>query len=146
SAGSGATYAWSISGGTITAGNGTNAITFTAGSAGALTLQATVTTGAGCSDAQSASVNVVDPVTVTAIHPPTGPSAGGTSGSIIGTGFLSGATVSLGGTPATSVIVVSSTKITATTPAHGSGTVDVVVTNSNTASGTLTNGFTYRKH
>src|SRR5262249_51952399 len=99
SAGSGATYAWSISGGTITAGNGTNAITFPAGSAGARTLQATVTTGAGCSDAQSASVNVVDPVTVTAIHPPTSSTAGGTSVTISGTGFLSGATVSLGGTP-----------------------------------------------
>ena len=48
---------------------------------------------------------------------------------ITGTGFLAGATVSLGGTAATGVTVVSSTSITATTPAHAAGAVNVVVTN-----------------
>ena len=62
---------------------------------------------------------------------------------ITGTGFLSGATVTLGGTAATNVSVVSSTSITATTPAHAAGTVDVVVTNTDSQNGTLTNGFTY---
>jgi hypothetical protein len=46
---------------------------------------------------------------------------------------------------ATNVVVVSGMKITATTPAHASGTVDVVVTNASTISGTLANVFTYRK-
>ncbi len=55
--------------------------------------------------------------------------AGGTAVTITGTGFLAGATVSLGGTPATGVTVVSSTSITATTPAHAAGAVDVVVSN-----------------
>ena len=145
SAGSGATYTWSITNGTITSGSGTNAITFTAGATGSLTLQVTVTTGAGCSATASASVNVVDPVTVTNVTPSTGSSSGGTSITIKGTGFASGASVTLGGTAATSVVVVSATKITATTPAHSSGAVNVVVTNSNSASGTLTNGFTYKK-
>jgi len=145
SAGSGATYSWTISGGTITSGSGTNAITFTAASTGTLTLSVTVTTSAGCSATQSASVNVVDPVTVTNVTPSTGSSSGGTSITIKGTGFASGATVTLGGTAATGVVVVSSTKITATTPAHSSGAVDVVVTNSNSASGTLSGGFTYKK-
>src|SRR6185369_8946123 len=47
---------------------------------------------------------------------------------ITGTGFLPGATVSLGGTAATNVNVVSSTSITATTPAHAAGAVAVTVT------------------
>ena len=51
--------------------------------------------------------------------------------------------MSVGGTAATSVTVVSSTSITATTAAHAPGIVDVVVTNSDTKSGTLTQGFTY---
>jgi len=41
------------------------------------------------------------------------------------------------------VNVVSGTSITATTPAHAAGVVNVVVTNTDTKSGTLTNGFTY---
>ena len=38
---------------------------------------------------------------------------------------------------------MSSTSITATTTAHGAGAVDVVVTNSDSQSGTLPQGFTY---
>src|SRR5262249_9204159 len=60
-----------------------------------------------------------------------------------GTGFLSGATVSFGGTAATAVTVVNGTTITATTPAHAAGAVNVVVTNTDSQSGTLTNGYTY---
>ena len=48
--------------------------------------------------------------TVSSISPTTGTSAGGTPVTITGTGFLSGATVSLGGTAATGVTVVSSTR------------------------------------
>lgn len=81
--------------------------------------------------------------TVTGISPASGTTAGGTAVTISGTGFLSGATVSIGGTAATSVVVVGSTSITATTPAHGTGAVNVVVTNTDAQSGTLTNGFTY---
>ncbi len=44
----GATYAWSITNGTITGGQGTNAVTFTAGSAGTLELRVVETSGAGC--------------------------------------------------------------------------------------------------
>src|SRR5438128_1236024 len=81
--------------------------------------------------------------TVSAISPNSGTSSGGTAVSITGTGFAAGATVSLGGTAATNVTVVSSTSITATTAAHAAGTVDVVVTNSDGQSGTLTGGYTY---
>jgi hypothetical protein len=81
--------------------------------------------------------------TVSAISPPTGPVAGGTPIAITGTGFLAGATVGLGGAAATGVTVVSSTSITATTPAKAAGVVNVVVTNTDSQSGTLSGGYTY---
>jgi hypothetical protein len=145
SAGTGATYNWSISGGTMTSGSGTNTIAFAAGSAGTLTLSVTVTNGNSCSDSKSASVSVIDPVTVKSVKTASGSSSGGDVVTIKGTGFLAGATVTFGGVAATNVTVDSSTKIFATTPAHATGTVDVVVTNSNTATGTLVGGFTYKK-
>jgi len=81
--------------------------------------------------------------TVTSITPNSGTANGGTSVTLTGTGFLAGATVKLGGTSATGVTVVSSTSITATTPAHAAGAVNVVVTNTDAQTGTLTNGYTY---
>jgi hypothetical protein len=80
---------------------------------------------------------------VNTIYPNSGTTSGGTSVTITGTGFLSGASVTIGGALATNVNVVSSTSITATTPAHAAGMVNIIVTNSDTQSSTLTNGFTY---
>ena len=48
SAGSGATYAWTIGNGTISSGSGTNPIKYTAGSSGSVTLAVTVTNSGGC--------------------------------------------------------------------------------------------------
>ncbi len=59
-AGAGATYAWSITNGTITAGAGTPSITFSAGAAGAATLAVTVT-ASGCSASGSRNVPVGAP-------------------------------------------------------------------------------------
>src|SRR2546422_916835 len=81
--------------------------------------------------------------TVSAISPSSETSSGGTAVTVTGTGFAAGATVSLGGTAATNVTVVSSTSLTATTAAHAAGVVNVVVTNSDGQSGTLTGGYTY---
>ncbi len=100
-------------------------------------------------DAQSGTLNngytytATNPApTVSAITPERPePPAGGTAVTITGTGFLAGATVSLGGTAATGVTVVNSTSITATTAAHAAGAVNVVVTNTDAQSGTLTNGY-----
>ena len=80
---------------------------------------------------------------VASITPNTGTTSGGTSVTIAGTGFLSGATVSFGGTPATGVTLASSTSITATTPAHAAGAVSVIVTNTDAQSNTLAGGYTY---
>jgi len=81
--------------------------------------------------------------TVTSISPNTGTVNGGMPVTITGTGFLAGATVSMGGTAATNVVVGSSGSITAMTPAHAAGAVNVVITNSDAKSGTLPNGYTY---
>jgi len=67
--------------------------------------------------------------TVSSISPTSGTTAGGTPVTITGTGFLSGATVTIGGAAATNVTLSNSSTITATTPAHAAGAVNVVVTN-----------------
>ena len=74
--------------------------------------------------------------TVTRVSPTSGPSAGGTSVTITGSGFLSGTTVKFGAVAATTVTVNSPTSITATSPAGG-GAVDVTVSNANGTSATL---------
>jgi hypothetical protein len=80
---------------------------------------------------------------VTSLRPGAGPLAGGTLITITGSGFASGATVSLGGTACTQVAVLSDTEISCITAAKTAGAVNVVVTNTDTGVGTLTNGFTY---
>ncbi len=55
-AGAGATYVWTITNGTITAGQGTPNITFTAGVTSPITLNVTVTTSPGCNANGSAQV------------------------------------------------------------------------------------------
>jgi hypothetical protein len=81
--------------------------------------------------------------TVTGISPANGPTAGGTTVTITGTGFVDGATVTIGGASATGVTFVNATTINATTPARTAGAKDVMVTNPDTQTGTLTSGFTY---
>jgi hypothetical protein len=83
------------------------------------------------------------PPTVTALAPASGRTAGGTAVTITGTGFVNGATVTIGGSAATSVVVASATSITAVTPAHAAGAVDVVVAVPGGLTGTLTSGFTF---
>ncbi len=81
--------------------------------------------------------------TVTGIAPASGSTGGGTNVTITGTGFLAGATVSIGGVAATSVVVSTATTITAVTGASAAGTVDVVVTNPGGAAGTKASAYTY---
>ncbi len=79
---------------------------------------------------------------ITNVLPSQGNEAGGTKVTITGTNFGTGAIASFGGTDAISTYVVDNTQILAETPA-GTGIVDVTVTNTDTNSGTLTNGFEY---
>jgi len=74
--------------------------------------------------------------------PGAGVPEGGTNVTITGMLFESGATVSVGGQPATNVNVTGPTQITATTPALPAGSLNnVVVTNPSGSGGTLVNGF-----
>jgi hypothetical protein len=111
-----------------------------AGAAGAVTVTVTVSGQSG--SLTSGFTYVVIPA-VTSILPNSGSTAGGTAVTITGTNFVAGATVTFGGTAATNVVVVSSTSITATTPAGSAGAVTATVTNPGPQSGSLANGFTY---
>jgi len=80
---------------------------------------------------------------VSAISPSTAGNGSTTNVTVTGTDFMSGATVKIGTTDMTNVVFVSSTELTATIPSGLSGaSYDIKVTNPNTKSGTLTNGFT----
>jgi hypothetical protein len=80
--------------------------------------------------------------TVSSISPTWGPAVGGSLVTLTGACFAPGATVTFGGAAATGVTVAATT-ITATTPVHAAGPVAVVVTNPDTQSATVANGFTY---
>jgi hypothetical protein len=80
---------------------------------------------------------------ISSISPISGPLAGGTRVTITGTNFITGATVTIDGVAASNIGVNSSTSITATTPAGTAGAKNVVVTNPDSQTGTLTGGFTY---
>ena len=69
--------------------------------------------------------------------------AGGETITLTGTNFKAGASVTVGGTTAPSVSVVSSTSITFTTPAKTAGDYDIAVTNANGLAATLTDGISY---
>jgi len=89
------------------------------------------------------SFTTVSAPTITDVSPASGPTAGSTAITITGTQFQDGATVTVGGTSATSIVVVSDTSITAMTPAGTAGAQDVVVTNPDAGTVTATGGFTY---
>ena len=80
---------------------------------------------------------------VTGVAPASGLPQGGTAMTITGSGFVPGATVTVGGATATGVTVVSPTQITATTPAGAAGAAIVLVINPGGAISGLANGFSY---
>jgi metallopeptidase family M12-like protein/IPT/TIG domain-containing protein len=81
--------------------------------------------------------------TATGVTPSFGPTAGGTVLTIAGGGFVSGASVTVGGSAATNVSVVNSSTIKATTPANSAGTADIVATFPGPLTTTLPASFTY---
>lgn len=84
-------------------------------------------------------------MSISSVTPNSGYPGGGTSVTIAGTNFVSGATVYFGNAAATSVSVVSATNITAKTPSSAiPGAVNVTVTNGGDYQpAVLVNGFTY---
>ena len=142
-----------LTGATAVTFGGTAATTYTVNSSTTITattpahaagaVDVAVTTPGGTATSTGAYTYVAPPPTVGGIVPVSGTTLGGTAVTISGTGFLAGATVTIGGVAATSVVVSSATTITAVTGAHAAGAVDVVVTNPGGASGSLASAYTY---
>ena len=101
---------------TVTAPSGSGAVSVT------------VVTPAGTSATGPADKYVYGAPTVTGVSPTAGPTGGGNTVTITGTGFTTDSTVNFGSNPATGVVINNPTSITATAPA-GTGTVNVTVTN-----------------
>ena len=100
----------------------------------------------GHDDGTTNYISIFDPlVTVSGVTSSSGTSAGGQPVTIDGSTFFTPIDVTFGGVAATDVQVVSPTEITAVTPAHAGGHVDVAVTG-DSGTATLTNGFTYQSY
>jgi hypothetical protein len=80
---------------------------------------------------------------VTSISPVNGPIAGGTTVSVHGYGFVAGATVTIGGTAATGVVVAGAESLVAVTGAHATGLADVTVAIPDLRLATLAQSFFY---
>ncbi len=145
--GIGFTGATAVDFGTTAATNLTvvNDTTITADSpAGTGTVDVTVITPASTSAKSFADqFTYVAAPTVTGVSPNSGPTAGGTTVTITGTGFTGASAVDFGMDPATGLTVVNDTTITADSPA-GNGTVDVtVITPAATSATFFADAFTY---
>ncbi len=129
--------------------NDATSITATTPAHGVGEVSITVTNSDGQSAVSSVTyVYEVPGPAITSITPSTGSTSGGTPFTISGSNFIAGATVSVGGLPATNVRVVDATSINATTPTGpfdiaGSAQRDVTVTNPDGRTATRTGGFTW---
>ncbi|HAU1321876.1 TPA: hypothetical protein F8R96_13160 [Legionella pneumophila] len=93
-------------------------------------------------NALTAAIAIQSGSTLTAVNPNSGTASGGTGVILTGTGLTGATAVTFGGIAATSVNVVNSTTVTAVTPAHVIGPVDVVI-DTPVGGATLANGYTY---
>jgi hypothetical protein len=100
----------------------------------------------GTADILNSTITINPPApapTITSIAPTSGPTTGATAVTITGANFQSGATVTIGGVAATNVHFADATTLHADTPAGAEGAADVVVTNPDGKSATLTGGLTF---
>ncbi|MBU6280147.1 MAG: IPT/TIG domain-containing protein, partial [Actinomycetales bacterium] len=126
--------------GTVTSNTATQIVVQTpANVAGAVNVGVATSFGATGSPA---AFTYVEAPNIASITPATGPTGGGTSVTISGTGFTGATAVRFGSTNAASFTVVNATTITAVTPVKAAGAADVVVITPG-GTGTLTNGFTF---
>ena len=115
-----------------------------AGSAGARDVQVTNSSGSSATRAGAFTYTATSTTpTLTSVSPTSGPTTGGTTITLTGTNFVSGATVRVGGVAATNVVFSSATQVTARTPAGTAGARDVQITNPNGQSATRAGAFTY---
>ena len=80
---------------------------------------------------------------VQAVTPRIAPTAGGTTVTLTGRYLMPGATVTIGGVPATDPTAVDPQTLTAVTPARPAGPADIVVTNTDGRASTLTPGLMF---
>jgi hypothetical protein len=106
------------------------------------TVHITATTGTGTSDTSSSDQFTYNPV-LTSVVPNNGPAAGGQSVTISGAGLNGATAVTFGSTPASAFTVVNSATITATTPAHAGGAVNLTVTTSGGTSNAISYTFQF---
>jgi hypothetical protein len=92
--------------------------------AGAVEVCVTAIGGSGC---EPAAYTYVAPPKVISVEPSAGPEAGSTRVTVKGEQLVGATEVRFGSTVANEVHVISATELTATSPAHASGVVDVVV-------------------
>jgi IPT/TIG domain len=111
-------------------------------SSGSVSVEVTTADGASASVPSAFTYSNSAPA-ISGISPNSGDTTGGTVVTIAGSNFVSGATVSFGGSASSSVSFVSSNQLKATTPAHAAASVNVVVTNPDGTSATVTGGFTF---
>ena len=122
--------------------NGTTITALSPSGSGEVNVTVTTPGGRSATSAADQFTYIAAPV-VTALSPIIGPAAGGTLVTITGANFTGATAVDFGTTAATGVTVVSSTTITAPSPA-GSGVVNVTVTTPGGTSDTLAGDqFTY---
>ncbi|MFN8393033.1 MAG: IPT/TIG domain-containing protein [Bdellovibrionota bacterium] len=119
--------------------SGTCTLTYTAGNT--LAVPTSVAIKGTNTNTITANFEIVPGITLSSVSPSSGPASGGVGVTLSGSGFTGTTSVTFGGVAATSVNVINDTTVTAVTPAHAIGAVDVVITNS-TASDTKTNGYT----
>jgi len=108
------------------------------------TVDVTVTTSLGTSFTSTADqFTYGSGPTVTLVSPSSGPTSGGTTVTIYGSGFTGATSVSFGGSLVVPT-VMSDTQITAISPAHAAGTVDILVmASSGTSAVTTADHFTF---
>jgi formylglycine-generating enzyme required for sulfatase activity len=113
-----------------------------AGTAGAKTVS--LTTPGGTANLSNGFTYGLSP-SISSVTPNVGPASGGTAITITGTNLTGTSSVTVGGSAATSVSVVNSTTVTATTPAGTAGAANVSLT---TPYGTATanDAFTYQTY
>lgn len=92
----------------------------------------------------SATLNSENFLTISNISPKGGPASGGANVTITGSGFVSGVSVSIGGSSCTGLTLINSTTINCVVPSHAIGSVTVSVTNPNSQTTSAANFYTYR--
>ena len=107
------------------------------------TIAVSVTNPDGQRATLASAFTFVSPPVIMGLNPSSGVNVGNTLVNVQGQSFQPGATVSIGGHPATGVTYVNSNVLSIRTPAGMNGAASITVTNPDGQAATLANAFTY---